>query len=153
MGFTQLECVKYLDIVKDQDLNWKSPINLVVTVVSKAVGMLARLRRLLPLRTLTQMYQSLIYPYLTIGLSSWGQANKADLDKLLLLQKRGLGIRLIHQSTDSREHAIPLFIQRNIIPITFLCVQIISKLMYNVRNNLAPINIQNLFIIPTLFFQ
>ena len=81
----------------------------------------------------TKLYQSLIYPFLTYGISSWGQAS-SNLQKLLLLQKRAL--RLMTFSNQS-EHAIPCFLN--------LYVESIASLMYDVHNNLAPDHIRQLF--------
>ena len=50
----------------------------------------SKLRHYVPLRTLLDIYQSLIVPYITYGLSFWGQACKSYLHKILLLQKRAL---------------------------------------------------------------
>ena len=77
----------------------KPHIDLVTLGISKAIGITARLRRLVPFKTLTQIYQSLVYPYLSYGLSSWGQTSKTYLDKLLVLQERAL--RLIHLLTNN----------------------------------------------------
>ena len=54
--------------------------------------------------TLRCIYQSLMLPYLTYGLTAWGQAAKAHLNKLLLLQKRAL--RLMY-FLNPRTHVIP----------------------------------------------
>ena len=51
------------------------------------------------------------------GLASWSQAWKAYLYEILILQKRALCMIYF---TDSREHAIPLFADTNILPLTFL---------------------------------
>ena len=61
---------------------------------------------------------------------------------LLVLQKRVL--RLIY-FTDRREHAIPLFTKAKILPVTFLYYEAVSKLMFDVHNQSAPINILKLF--------
>ena len=104
--------------------------------------MIAKLRHLVPLSIIVKLYQSPIFPYLVYGISSWGQASQSTLDKLLLLQKRA--IRLIIFSPKS-EHAIPFFVNLNILPVHFLYVESISCLMYDVQNKLVPARIQNLF--------
>ena len=43
------------------------------------------------------------------------------------------------------EHAIPYFINLNILPVHFLNVESVSCLMYDIQNKLAPVHIQNLF--------
>ena len=48
--------------------------------------------------------------------------------------------------SEKSEHAIPYFINFNILPaVTFLYVESISSLMYDVQNKLAPVHIQDLF--------
>ena len=91
---------------------------------------------------LVNIYNSLILPYITYGLLAWGNASNAYLNKILVLQKRVL--RLIY-FTDRREHAIPLFAKAKILPVTFLYYEAVSKLMFDVHNQRAPINILKLF--------
>ena len=59
----------------------------------------------------------------------------------VILQKRAL--RLIYFAT-SREHAVPLFIASNVLPVNML-YRTVSTLMHDVKNNMAPPNILNLF--------
>ena len=69
-------------------------------------------------------------------------ASNAYLNKILVLQKRVL--RLIYFA-DGREYAIPLFVKAKILPVTFLYHEVVSKLMFDVHNQSAPINIVKLF--------
>ena len=85
---------------------------------------------------------ALILPYLSYGLIVWGQASKTHLTKMLLLQKKF--IRFIF--ANRKVHAIPLFIDANILPISFLYFKSISYLMHNIRTNTAPSKIVNLFL-------
>ena len=125
---TSLECkeyVKYLGVLIDSHLSWKFHIDYVASKLSKIVGIIARLRHLVPFNTLLSIYQSLMFPYLTFGLSAWGQAAQLHLNKLLLLQKRA--IRFMNFSKP-RTHAVPLFISSKILPINMLYVH------FNVRH-------------------
>ena len=72
------------------------------------------------------------------GLAIWGQACKSYLDKLLKLLKRAL--RFIFFS-DYSEHAIPLFLDAQVLPIKFLYYESIANLMFDVRNTSAQSNI------------
>lgn len=58
--------------------------------VSKIDGMIAKIRHYVPLSVTIKLSRSLILPYLTHGISGWGQASKSNLEKLLRLQKRVL---------------------------------------------------------------
>ena len=59
-----------------------------------------------------------------------------------MLQKRAL--RFIYFS-DRNEHAIPLFVDANILPLKCVYYESTANLMFDVRNRRAPSNIQDLF--------
>ena len=88
-----LECkesVRYLGIIIDNNLSWKQHIDLVAIKMSRTVGLICKLRHFLQRHTLLTIYRSLVAPYLTYGLTAWGQTYKSYLEKLLKLQKRAL---------------------------------------------------------------
>ena len=135
--------IKYLGVLIDQNLSWKYHIDSIVTKISKNVGLIAKLRHSVPRPILLNIYKSLVHPYLTYGLAAWGQAWKTYFDKILILQKRAL--RLLY-FTDWHDHAIPLFLEANVLPITFLYYESVSSLMYDIGNNgKAPTNMLKLF--------
>ena len=82
--------VKYLGILLDDNLSWKPHIDYISTKISKGIGIIARLRHLVPFSTLLNMYRSLIEPYISYGLVAWGQAVNTHLNKIVTLQKRVL---------------------------------------------------------------
>ena len=135
-------CIKYLGLLIDENLSWKNHIYTLTTKISKTVGIIAKLRHFVPNRTLLDIYKSLIAPYITYGLTSWGTASKTLLNKILVLQKRVL--RLIHFAP-VREHAIPLFLKAKLLPFEFQYYEKIANLMYDINTSSAPINISNLF--------
>ena len=134
--------VKHLGILIDKNLSWKHHIDYIAIKVSRTVGLITKFRHFLPTHTLLNIYHALVTPYLTYGLAIWGQACKSYLDKLLKLQKRAL--RFIFFA-DYSEHAIPLFLDAQVLPIKFLYYESIANLMFDVRNTSAPSNIQDLF--------
>ena len=82
------DSVKYLGILIGKNLSWKEHISSIAMKISKMVGLIAKIRYFVPLQTLLSIYQSLILPYITFGLTVWGQASITYLDNILLLQKR-----------------------------------------------------------------
>ena len=144
MSYSPLECkdyVKYLGILIDKNLNWKGHIDLIALKISKTIGMIAKLRHFVSLSIIVRLYQFLILPYLTCGISTSGQASQSTLDKLLLIQKRA--IRLITFFPKWTRYSF--FVNLNIMPVYFLYVESVSSLMYDVQNKLAPARIQTLF--------
>ena len=87
----------------------------------------------------------MIHPLLLYGISIWRQANKLLINKLLVLQKRVPRSTFFKKITES---AKPLFIEKNILPVTLLYLESILHLMFDVINNNAPVHIQDMFINP-----
>ena len=134
--------VKYLGLLIDENLSWKQHIDFIAAKLSRTIGLLSKLRYYLPTSTLLNIYRSLVEPYLTYGISAWGQANMTTLNTLLKLQKRALRhIFFIKQY----ESAVPLFIQSNLLPVNYLYIESIALLMFDVYHKRAPPNICNLF--------
>ena len=138
----QKDCVKYLGVLIDSNLSWQYHINYISLKISKTIGIISRLRYVLPTSILLHIYRSLIHPYVSYGLSVWGQTSKSNLEKILILQKRAL--RLIY-FRNNREHAIPLFVCSNILPVDMLYFKSIASLMHDINNQSAPLNLINLF--------
>ena len=110
--------------------------------ISRLVGIIAKLRHFVPRNSLLRIYQSLILPYLSYGLTAWGLASKSYLTKILVLQKRAL--RFIF-CVERREHAVSLFIYADILALNFLYFNSVCCLMHDIRNQKVPSNILNLF--------
>ena len=108
---------KYLGVLIDNNLSWKHHIDYIALKISKTIGIISRLRHFIPTSILLDIYRSLIQPYISYGLSVWGQTTKTNLKRILILQKRAL--RLIFFA-NKREHAIPLFVRANIHPVDML---------------------------------
>lgn len=134
--------VKYLGVLMDSNLCWKYHISHIASKISSHIGIISRLRHFTPFRTLLNIYRSLISPYISYGLTAWGQAAKTHLNKILLLQKRV--VRLMNFSKFN-VHAVPLFISTNILPLPLIYFKNCSILMHDVSNKVVPSNISALF--------
>ena len=108
--------IKYLGVLIDKNISWKNHLDCVITKISKTIGMIAKLRYFVPSSVLTNIYKSLVLPYLTYGLVAWGNVSKNYLNKIVVLQKRVLCLIYF---VDRKEHAIPLFVNAKILLTTF----------------------------------
>ena len=130
-----LACVsnlKYLGVIFDDSLKFEDHIGYISNKISKAVGILNKLKTHLPFSALKTLYYSLVHPYLNYCNLVWGGTYPTHLNHLLILQKRIL--RIIFQRP-YLEHTNPLFLESKILKINDLYKYNLSKFMFLNRNN------------------
>ena len=107
------EC-KFLGVVIDSELKFNHHIEHIKNKISRSVGILYKLKSILPTTTMRSLYYSLIHPYLLYCLSVWGSTYRTHLNFLFLVQKRA--IRLISNAS-YYEHTNPLFLSHKILKL------------------------------------
>ena len=60
-------CIKYLGIMLDSNLNWKSHVNCISTKIKRSICILSKMRYLVTLDVLINLYYTLIYPLVVWG--------------------------------------------------------------------------------------
>ena len=86
------DVVKYLGIYIDKHLNWKYHVQSTRTKLSRAVGMLAKIRHYVPKATLRTIYHSVFSSHLMYGSQIWGQNLDSNLDCIIRQQKKAVRI-------------------------------------------------------------
>ena len=81
---------KYLGVLIDNNLSWKAHVELLVSKLSRGVGVLFRLSNFLPSDTLRMLYFSLVHSHLRYGILLWGFSNKSLLYRLQILQNKAI---------------------------------------------------------------
>ena len=92
---TKIEVVnetKFLGIILDSNLTWKNHLLYLSTKMAKSIGILSRARKFLNKTTLTQLYYSFLYPYLTYCNVIWGKATENALGPIFKTPKRAIRI-------------------------------------------------------------
>ena len=82
--------VRYAGLIFDSNLNWKPFLHELTKKISRGIGVLSKIRYYVNRNILLQLYYSLIYPFLTYGLSIWGNTYNSTLRPLTILQKRAI---------------------------------------------------------------
>ena len=54
---------KFVGVIISEDLKWKENTNVVSNKVSKSIGVLNKIRYILPVSVLSMLYCTLIFPY------------------------------------------------------------------------------------------
>ena len=103
--------------------------------MSKAIGILYRLKSVYPLSVLLTLYNTLVLPYFNDGILTWGSIIKED-HHLHKLQKKA--VRIITQS-DYIAHTEPLCKQNRLIKLPNMFPLAVWKFYYKLMNNQLPI--------------
>ena len=127
---TSLERVqktKFLGVLIDECLTWKSHIDCVSKTLSRNIGIMNKLKHFIPDRIMYTLYCTLVLPYLNYGLIIWGNTCKTYLSKLVKLQK--WAIRTVSNS-HYRSHSRPLFARYNVLTVEDMYTLELGVFMY-----------------------
>ena len=133
----QVYYTKFFGVLVDAKLNWKKHIDYIALKISKGLGILGRVRNILPLNCLIMLYHTLICPYLNYSNIVWGSASITALSKLTSLQNRA--IRLITRSR-FRSSCNPLYARLNLLKVTDINKSLTIQFMFKVKYHLLPVS-------------
>ena len=135
--------VKYLGVYIDQHLNWKHQIQVISKKLSRGLGILSKIRQFVNTEILTQLYYTLIFPFLTYGILVWGNTYISNLRPLIILQKKA--VRIITTS-DFYAHSSPLFKKLEIMKVIDLVYYRNALFMHDYSNSKLPNAFSGFFI-------
>ena len=84
------ENTKFLGIIIDKNLNFKSHTSHISNKISKIVGLLFRLNNVLPVEALTTLFSTLFVPHVLYGIEVWFGVLQSNNDRIFILQKKAI---------------------------------------------------------------
>ena len=137
------DSITLLGVDIDNALNFSGHISNICKKSSQHVGLINRLRNLIPQNARVQLFKGAILPHLTYCSTVWNFCKASDSRKLERVQERTL--RAIYCESNSTYLEL---LQRAKLPTLYnRRLQDIAILMYKVKNGLCPDYIFRLFII------
>ena len=112
------------------------------TKASQRVGVLSRLRNLIPTEAKLLLYKSSILPYLTYCHLMWHFCKASDARKVERVQERAL--RIVRNTQHSVEYS-NLLNRANLSSLQNRRLQDLATLRYKVKNGLVPSNVVDIF--------
>lgn len=134
--------VKYLGVLIDEDLKFKSHINKVSSLISRNLGIISRAKYLLNRKLLILLYNSLVLPYLNYCLIIWGANYESSLRSIITVQKRA--IRLI-AGVGRIAHTSPLFREMRLLKLNDLLNMQLLLVMHDCLFGRLPVVISSKF--------
>ena len=81
---------RFLGVIVDDKLTWSSHIKTVRSKMARYVGIMYRIKKLIPLSVRLQIYHSFVQSHLNFCSLVWGFACKSNIDTLFAQQKKGM---------------------------------------------------------------
>ena len=136
------QTVKYLGMLIDDDLKFKSHINTITNTVSRNVGMMSRVKYFVEAKQLICLYNAIILPYINYCCIIWGTGYAHHTKKLLTLQKRAMRIM---EGIYPPQSANPIFKKYNILKIQDIAKMQMLLVMHKHICNQLPQPITDMF--------
>ena len=135
MELDRVANTKFLGVILDEDLSWKSHTLTLASKIAKHIGVIFRIRNTFSTDILKMLYQTLIEPYLRYCIIIWGNAYDNALKSILTLQKRA--IRTVHRAPFIA-HSSPLFKKSRVLAFKDLYKKEVCLFTYKSINNYLP---------------
>ena len=135
--------VKYLGIHLDPHLHWKYHIHELSMKLSRATGMLSKIRHYVSYNTLISIYYAIFSSHMAYGCQIWGQKGNANRNKISILQNKIL--KRIHFKPND-ETVNPLYHKSNILKFNDYVILQNFLFAYDHSHNTLPLSLKNIFI-------
>ena len=140
----RVNSTKFLGVLIDDNLTWKEHVNDICQKVSRTVGVMNRLKHIIPRKILLTLYNTMILPYISYCNIIWGNCAIYLLNRVLMLQKRA--VRIINND-EPLTHTDPLFKKFRILKVCDINELQVAVFMYSYFNDLLPQTFNNCFIV------
>ena len=122
----------FLGLTITKHLSWKKHLDKISNKISKMIGVLNKLKFIIPDQILLTIYNSLMLPHLNYCILAWGYDSK----RLYKLQKKAL--RIINKGP-YLAHTDPMFIKYNVLKVKDILEQNHLKFLFKLSHRSLPV--------------
>ena len=133
---------KFLGVIIDKNLTWYDHIHYISGKISKGVGILSKLKYMLPMSILKLIYNAIISPYISYCNIVWGGTYSSRLNSIRVLQNRA--IRII-SGNDESLHTPQLYYKTNCLNLFDIHKFQVGLFMHSWSTNKLPFVFKNYF--------
>ena len=132
---------KFLEVINEY-LKWSDHRKTVCNKVSKNIGIICRLRKILPSRILINLHFAIVHPQFVYCNIVMASLHSTVLQNLFMKQKKA---RRLITNSPWNSHSSSIFAKLNILTIFNINKLQTGCIMYNVSSGLLPLNFANMF--------
>jgi hypothetical protein len=131
---------RFLGVIVDDKLNWSSHIKAVRSKMCRYVGVMYKIKYLLPVQARLQIYHSFVQSHLNFCSLVWGFACKSKIDSLFACQKKGIRavmpgyVNFFYKDGVLPAHTKPAFKRHNILTVHGIIARNTLVLMRKIYN-------------------
>ena len=143
IGHTQIEQVRearFLGVIVDDKLNWASHIRALRSKMTRYVGIMYKIKGLLPLKVRLQIFHCFVQSHLNFCSLVWGFAAKSHIESLFVAQKKGIRaimpgyINYFFKDDCPPTHTKPAFKEYGVLTVHGVVVKNSLTFMHKVKN-------------------
>ena len=134
----KVNSTKYHGVYIDHRLNWKDHIAYISSKLSKSTSVIHKTSHVLDTKTLTLLYNAIIFPYLNYCVEVWDNTYKTNLYSLFIKQKTAIHIVCHARCLD---HTSRLFQRLRLLNAPVIVHLYTCICMYEAFHDLLPLSI------------
>ena len=146
-AINEKEYIKYLGVLVDSSLNWKHHISILAKKISRAIGIMYKLRPFLPLNVMKNVFDCLIYSQIIYAIEVCGSAVKSEMTKILILQKRVMRIMTFNDVFPSIPGPLrstdPIFVTLCCMKVEDIYKYQVAKFVFKCLHTITPVQFHN----------
>ena len=131
---------RFLGVIIDEKLTWTQHIKSLKTKMSRYVGIMYKLKFILPTKARLQIFHSFIQSHLNFCSTVWGFSAKSNIESLFVSQKKGLRavmpgyVNLFYKDGCLPAHTKPGFTQFNLLTVHGVIAKNAMIFMHKINN-------------------
>ena len=79
---------KFLGVMIDDRLSWGAHVQYIKNKISKGIGIICKVKNILNMSTLVNLYNSFVYPYINCAIELWGDTYDCYTNSIFKLKKK-----------------------------------------------------------------
>ena len=142
LPLVEKKSTKFLGLTIDSNLNWNEHIQHIISVISKNIGVLYKLKYFLNEKSLFTLYNALILPHIMYCNIVWANCSITKMQQILLLQKKALRICTY---SNYLANSNPIFYHLKTLKVNDIHTLQTATFMFKYTSNLLPSIFRNFY--------
>ena len=128
-------------------MSWSDQLKSIETKLSRASGVISKLRHYVDYNCLRSFYFAKVYSYLQYAVLAWGGSNQTKLNKINIIHNNILRLMTLRNTPNNfRLSNNTLYKSLNLLKISDIYKFELAKIMHRDNNNSLPTFLQDIFV-------